>query len=145
MGNHKRKKKKPIPTTEVTFYSFWRPDPIPKKGEYTNLHPIASIGKVTENLLKIPKMTGMTTSPSLIGGLPIIRLLWQKGVALHFREEHSTPYVLNIGAVSTICDRKLYILYVQMYEHLGVTLFDEITQRFLMPKDFRLKVLDAGP
>ena len=131
--------------SEIVFYSFWRPDPIPPRDKPTvpiQLLSIGTIGRVVASIVKIPNTYTMVNSPTMVGRLPIIRLMWkvENGVVLKVRSEynHETPQtVMTISAISAVSDETFYQLYVQLHEHLGVTLFDESEHQFLTIRQFK--------
>jgi hypothetical protein len=135
-----------LETSSVNFYSFWKPADIPPKGKkttYLKLQPLGKVTAVASRLLKIPKMYTLVSTPSFVGQLPIIRFIWdvEDGVILMVRPECNLAddSVFCIETFSLLPDQRFMSLYVQLNEHFGVVLFDEVARSFITIRDFRAK------
>lgn len=138
----------PLEASSIHFYSFWKPNPIPPRGHKTPGVNLMSIGEtrwVASEILKIPHMYTVVSTPSFIGHLPVLRFIWDidKGVMLKVRpecvstEKTGNNHVFSIDAFSAIPDSKFYSLYIQFEEHFGITLYDEVNRCFMVPKEFK--------
>jgi hypothetical protein len=128
----------------VNFYSFWKPREIPprtKRVDFLHLDPFGKAPVVASQILKIPNTYILANTPSYVGHLPLVRFLWdvQEGVVLMVRPECNIndDSVFCIEAFSVISDKVFYKLYVQMHEHFGAVLFDEIERSFITPEEFK--------
>jgi hypothetical protein len=133
----------------VNFYSFWKPREIPPKtvplktkpANFLHLDPLGKASFVASRLLKIQKIYILANTPSFVGHLPLVRFLWDvsEGVVLMVRPECNIndDSVYCIEAFSVVPDKVFYQLYIQMYEHFGVILFDEIERSFITPEEFK--------
>lgn len=137
-------KSNPLDGPELSFYSFWKPDPLPSPDQSELLfYPLGSIDEVTRQLLRIPNM-----SHRFCPIVPSVRLLWRvgNGVVLQARPEQGQEMVgdvITLSAVSAVSDQVFYRLYVQLREQFGVTLLDETHGVFLSVEDMKRKIRES--
>ena len=135
--------------SEITQFSFWKPEPIPPKDATIlpiELLSLGSLEMVAEKLMEVPKMSKVAPAPwdaelAQTG----VNLVWEvdQGVILQVRTEQGPPKpgeVLTINARSAATEKTFYRLYVQIFEQFGATVLDEKSHQFYTPKEFRTKL-----
>lgn len=127
----------------IKIYSLWKPSYLPLQSSNDKIEiKLLTIGTIEDITRKILKIHNITLISDRIG-LPMRRLHWgvKTGVIIQFRSEGlvDTPKtnVLTIEVISAVDQNTFYNLYIQLYEHLGVILFDEISQSIIPPKEFK--------
>jgi hypothetical protein len=128
--------------SEVKFYSFWKPDPIPvaKLNVHQEFSLIAfgHVDSVIEGLCQIPLMR--TVQISTLSDRPIFRFLWkvETGVILYgYTDSSVSKQVYSINAVSTVKDELFLRLFSQINEHFGCVALDEWSKTFLSLPAFK--------
>lgn len=94
---------------------------------------------VLEQMLTIPH------ARRLPGCLLAERVLWPsgKGIILEFGEDMTTiapGEVISISIMSSVVDKDLFRLYVQVFERLAATLLVEKNGMFLTPREFKKRL-----
>lgn len=129
---------------DIVRFSFWKPEPVPPNGPaivIADLQSLGSLESVAESLMEIPRMEEVPALPFPLAKNEI-KLIWdvECGVKLDIHQEEWPPRpgeVLMISLRGSVHPKLFNRLYVQVYERFGVTLLDEMSHRFITPREFR--------
>jgi hypothetical protein len=122
---------------DLSFYSFWKPQSIPRGEGNLVLHPLGTLEEVTKKLLRLPFIKPVHCQRS-----STVRLGWGVGFGVIMQiKAPKDGRVLMISVTSGVPDHVFYRLYVQLREQFGVTVLDEVTNEFLTTKQFKSRYL----
>lgn len=127
---------------KVKFYSFWKPEEIRPPNKCLNLMTFGIIEDVVARLTSIP---GMESLPfTTIADRPLFRLLWKHGDGVFIMGQAEMRkdkwLIFGINAVSSLGDSEFSKLFVQVNEHFGCVVLDEVERNFFTVGDFKKKI-----
>ena len=105
---------------DVSFYSFWKPQVLPKGEGPLSLFPLGPLEEVTKKLLRLPYIKPVHCQRS-----STVRLAWTVGTGVGLQIKASKDgQVFSFFLTSSVPDHTFFRLYVQLREQFGITLLD---------------------